>query len=46
MACDHCGTVTKALTTWSPNQVAGCDCLCHEAKRYKPIKKVRKGAKK
>lgn len=34
VACDHCGTVLRALTSWTGNETAGCDCLCHDARRY------------
>jgi len=34
VACNHCGTVLRALTPWTANETAGCDCLCHNARRY------------
>ena len=32
--CEHCGTVTRALTVWSVEDTAFCACDCHNARRY------------
>lgn len=40
--CDHCGTVTKALTLWQAHQIADCGCACHQAASYDRMKKGKK----
>lgn len=32
--CEHCGTVMRALTAWTPQEVRACTCQCHTARQY------------
>jgi hypothetical protein len=42
-ACEHCGTVYRALRSWTDDEIAGCECPCHTVLRGKPApKKARK----
>lgn len=34
VACDHCGTVLRAITRWLPEDTRGCLCMCHDARQY------------
>lgn len=42
--CEHCGTVSFALTSWPADVVAGCGCGCHAAKLYDRRKKGKRRA--
>lgn len=40
--CDHCGTVTRALRIWTPEELNGCACMCHVIRDRKAPKTTKK----
>ena len=41
-ACDHCGTVIRALQRWPEQEIKSCGCACHWAKHYDKENKIGK----
>jgi hypothetical protein len=44
-ACEHCGSVTAAMTVTRDEHLSDCPCVCHMAWRY-TMRIVTKSAKK